>query len=163
MADPDQLQGGGEDSRGIERVWGRGSPIRVGAVAAVEVGEFVEAELLARGGLLVYLDAEAGGVGDVELGAVEDGAKREEVVVLAGGGVARGEGLEPGEVGDGGGEVDAGGGADGAERVVGHEVDVVGLTPAGDLHGFGEAADVADVKAGEVGEAALYIRKELPL
>src|SRR5688572_1254648 len=87
-----------------------GLPVGVGAVAAAEVGELVEAELLGGGGLLIDLDAEAGAVGHVELGAVEDGADGEEGVGVAVGAVARGEGLEPGEVGDSGGEVDAGGG-----------------------------------------------------
>src|SRR5205807_9301600 len=55
------------------------------------------------------------------------------------------------------------GGADGAERVVGHEVDVMRLGHAGDLHRFGQPADVAHIDAGEVGNAALDKGQELPL
>src|SRR3712207_7619193 len=46
-------------------------------------------------------------------------------------------------------QVDGGGGADGAERVVGHQVDVVRFAPAGDLHRLGQPADVADVRSEE--------------
>ena len=41
----------------------------------------------------------------------------------------------------------------GPERVVRHQVDVVRLAPAGDLHRLGEAADVADVDARELRRA----------
>ena len=46
---------------------------------------------------------------------------------------------------------------------MGHHVDVVGLGPAGDLHRLGQAADVADVDAVELGEVALDEGEELPL
>src|SRR5204862_4608939 len=75
----------------------------------------------------------------------------------------RGANFEPGEVGDGGGQVNGGSGTDGSERVVRHEIDVMGFCPCGDFHGFGKPADVADVDACEVGDAALYVRKKLPL
>ena len=55
------------------------------------------------------------------------------------------------------------GGADRPERIVRHHVDIVRLAPAGDLHRLGEAADIADVDAVELVDAALDVGQELPL
>jgi hypothetical protein len=44
-----------------------------------------------------------------------------------------------------------------------HQVDVVGLAPAGHLHGFGKSANVANVDASKVCEALFDVRRELPL
>jgi hypothetical protein len=71
--------------------------------------------------------------------------------------------FQPGPVGHGGAQLHAGGGADWSQRVVRHQVDVVGLAPAGHLHGFGKSANVANVDASKVCEALFDVRRELPL
>ncbi|NDE76700.1 MAG: HlyD family efflux transporter periplasmic adaptor subunit [Proteobacteria bacterium] len=67
------------------------------------------------------------------------------------------------EVWHGGRKVRGCGGADGAERVVWHEVDVVRFGPPCDLHRFRESSNVADVDPCVVGDAPLNVREELPL
>jgi hypothetical protein len=49
------------------------------------------------------------------------------------------------EIGDSGGEVDRCGDADRAKRTVRHHVDLMRLAPSRDLHGLGEATDIAGV------------------
>src|SRR5690606_35200035 len=71
--------------------------------------------------------------------------------------------FEPGKVWDGSGEMDGRRGTNRTQWVVGHEVDIVGLAPPGDLHRFSKAADIADVEPIELVDAAFDVRHELPL
>src|SRR6185437_15923798 len=75
----------------------------------------------------------------------------------------RGARLEPAEIGNGGGKVHGRRGADRPERIMRHHVDIMRLAPAGDLHRLGEAADIADVDAIELVDAAFDVGQELPL
>ena len=69
--------------------------------------------------------------------------------VLAAGGTR----LEPTEIGHRRRQMDRGRRADGPQGIVRHQVDIVRLGPAGDLFRLCQAAQVADVDAGIVGDA----------
>src|SRR6478735_906742 len=56
-----------------------------------------------------------------------------------------------------------GGRADGAERIVRHQIDVVRFAPASHLHRLGEPANIANVDPIKLMDAALDIGQELPL
>ena len=96
-------------------------PVCHRAVPANKMGRLPRPIALFRDQRLVDVDAEARPVADAVAGAFQGQHSGEEVgvveavVELA----RRGAGLEPGEVGNGGGEVHRGGGADRAERLWG--------------------------------------------
>lgn len=55
------------------------------------------------------------------------------------------------------------GGAHRTKGIVRHQVHIVRLAPASDLHRFGEPADIADIEPVELMDAALDVGQELPL
>ena len=71
--------------------------------------------------------------------------------------------FQPGEVGHGRGQMDRRRGADRAEGIVGHQIDVVGLGHGRHLHRLGQPAHIADIDPGVVGDAPFDVRQELPL
>lgn len=95
----------------------------------------------------VEVDAHSGGVGTPCVAVFPLDLLREEVS-CEGAGLAWH--LLDSDVGDGHADGDAGGGRDWPERVVRNHVDVVGFGRVGDLEGFGDAADDAEVGAAVV-------------
>src|SRR5918994_4020579 len=135
-------------------------PVGIGAIRTAPAGWCPELEGVVHDGRLVELDAQARGGREGEAAALGLETNGEEVARAVA--VVPREILEEGEVGGGAGEVDGGGGGDRPEGVVGHEVDVVGLAPTGDLARFSDPTDVAEVEPRKVEQSFLDEGREGP-
>ena len=124
------------------------SPIGMAAVRLVEVGHVGQRMGVIGHGVFVELDAQPRPRGQRKGRAVTLQLHGEEIGRTL---VDSRVDLNPGKVVDGKTEMDRRRRADRAQRVVGHDIDIVRFAPATDLVRLGQPTNVADIHAAKVG------------
>ena len=118
---------------------------------------FPEAQALRPYRCFIDLNAETRQVTDRIIGAVEPRLHREEIGIVEAQLGFRDPRFEPREIGHRCGEMHGRGRAHRTKRIVRHQIDIMRFAPAGDLHGLGEPADIADIKPVELVNAPLDV------